>query len=163
MKLHKNDRLFQQAMTVTSDMMGIPKIFIEKDYWVTYALRTVFKDDIGGEVVFKGGTALSKCFGLIERFSEDIDLVVKHGEEDTDSQLKKKIRRVGQVVSSVLPEVAVDGLTIKRGMNRKTAYQYPVSCTGSFGKCEARLLSRRRGLATLNLTLPKQSPHIFMI
>jgi hypothetical protein len=101
---------------------------------VTYALHAVFHDSIGEQTVFKGGTALSKCFGLIERFSEDIDLVVKHDEEETDNQLKKKIRRISQVVSHLLPEVEVEGLTRKMGMNRKTAHRYPVTCSGIFGQ-----------------------------
>ena len=49
---------------------------VHKDYWVTYALFTIFTNEIGKDTVFKGGTALSKCFSMIEHFSEDIDLVV---------------------------------------------------------------------------------------
>ncbi len=134
MRLHEDKRLFRQAVTATSEMLSIPEIFIEKDYWVTYVLRAVFQDSIGEHTVFKGGTALSKCFGIIERFSEDIDLVVKHDEEETDNQLKKKIRKISQVVNLLLPEVEVEGLTRKMGMNRKTAHRYPVTCTGIFGQ-----------------------------
>lgn len=101
----KTNVLFRQAVTATSEMLSIPEIFIEKDYWVTYALHAVFLDSIGEQTVFKGGTALSKCFGLIERFSEDIDLVVMHDEEETDNQLKKKIRKISQVVNLLFPEV----------------------------------------------------------
>jgi hypothetical protein len=134
MRLHEDKRLFRQAVTATSEMLSIPEIFIEKDYWVTYALHAVFHDFIGEQTIFKGGTALSKCFGLIERFSEDIDLVVKHDEEETDNQLKKKIRRISQVVNHLLPEVEVEGLTRKMGMNRKTAHRYPVTSSGTFGQ-----------------------------
>lgn len=133
MKLHENERLFRQAVSATADMLSIPEIFIEKDYWVTYALHAVFHDSIGEHTVFKGGTALSKCFGLIERFSEDIDLVVKH-DDKTDNQLKRKIKKIGQVVSILMPEVNMPGLTRKKGMNRKTAHCYPVTCTGLFGQ-----------------------------
>lgn len=134
MRLHEDKRLFRQAVTATSQMLSIPEIFIEKDYWVTYALHTVFHDSIGEQTVFKGGTALSKCFGLIERFSEDIDLVVMHDEGETDNQLKKKIRKISQVVNLLLPEVEVEGLTRKMGMNRKIAHRYPVTFSGSFGQ-----------------------------
>ena len=65
MRLHEDERLFRQAVTATSEMLGILEIFVEKDYWVTYALHAVFHDSIGEQTVFKGGTALSKCFGLI--------------------------------------------------------------------------------------------------
>ena len=134
MKLHENEQLFKQAVTATAEMMSIPEIFIEKDYWVTYALYIIFNDEIGEQTVFKGGTALSKCFGLIERFSEDIDLVVRHNEGETNNQLTKKIRTIGKVVKSRLPEVEVEGLTRKMGMNRKTAHAYPVTFDGQFGQ-----------------------------
>lgn len=134
MRLHEDERLFRQAVTATAEMLHIPEIFIEKDYWVTCALHAVFHDPIGEHTVFKGGTALSKCFGLIERFSEDIDLVVKHDEDETDNQLKRRIKKVGQVVNSLMPEVDVEGLTRKMGMNRKTAHQYPVVFAGAFGQ-----------------------------
>ena len=50
---------------------------VEKDFWVCWLLRMVFTDpDLGGHLVFKGGTSLSKVFGIIQRFSEDIDLSV---------------------------------------------------------------------------------------
>jgi len=50
---------------------------MEKDFWVCWTLRELFSlPDIGPRLTFKGGTSLSKCYGLIERFSEDIDLVI---------------------------------------------------------------------------------------
>ena len=48
---------------------------LEKDYWVCRPLDAAFSlPDIGEHLVFKGGTSPSKVFGLIERFSEDVDL-----------------------------------------------------------------------------------------
>ncbi len=134
MRLHGNERLFRQAITATAARLNIPEIFIEKDYWVTSVLDAVFHDSIGEETIFKGGTALSKCFGLIDRFSEDIDLVVKHHDGESDNQLKKKIRTIGGVVASSLPEVEIEGLTRKMGMNRKTAHCYPRLFDGRFGQ-----------------------------
>jgi predicted nucleotidyltransferase component of viral defense system len=50
---------------------------IEKDFWVCWTLRELFAlPGIGAHLTFKGGTSLSKCHGLIKRFSEDIDLVI---------------------------------------------------------------------------------------
>lgn len=50
---------------------------VEKDFWVCWTLRELFTlPGIGHRLTFKGGTSLSKCYGLIERFSEDIDLVI---------------------------------------------------------------------------------------
>ena len=87
MKLHQNIQLFRDAVRVTAQQMTIPPEFVEKDYWVTYALFTIFNNEIGKDTVFKGGTALSKCFNLIERFSEDIDLVVLRHEGESNNKL----------------------------------------------------------------------------
>jgi predicted nucleotidyltransferase component of viral defense system len=49
---------------------------IEKDWWVTMVLKALFQTSCAGYLVFKGGTSLSKCWNLIERFSEDIDVAI---------------------------------------------------------------------------------------
>ena len=61
----------------TAAKMGMTDAIVEKDFWVCYMLdylfhRSAWKDHIA----FKGGTSLSKSYGLIERFSEDIDLIL---------------------------------------------------------------------------------------
>ena len=109
-------------------------IYVEKDYWVTVALYEIFHSDIADQSVFKGGTALSKCHKLIERFSEDIDLVVLRKEGENDSQLKKKIRAISKVVDTIIPEIEVKGLTNKRGNIRRTVHQYDKIFDGEFGQ-----------------------------
>jgi len=69
MKLHEDIKVFEDAIKITAQKLKIAEIHIEKDYWVTLALHTIFNNPIRSETVFKGGTALSKCFGFIERFS----------------------------------------------------------------------------------------------
>lgn len=54
--------------------LNLPDASIEKDWWVVQTLRLVFALDAGKNMVFKGGTSLSKAWNLIERFSEDVDL-----------------------------------------------------------------------------------------
>lgn len=117
MKLHENINLFRDAIRVTAQKMNIPPEFVEKDYWVTYALFSIFNNDIGEDTVFKGGTALSKCYNMIDRFSEDIDLVVLRREGETNNRLGNKIKKISRVVEAVLPEI--EGLTNKMGMIRK--------------------------------------------
>ncbi len=134
MNLHNNKQLFQQAVRSAEAQLSIPAIYIEKDYWVTFALHALFADSVGEETIFKGGTALSKCFKLIERFSEDIDLVVLRREGESHNKLTNKIRRISQIISNVLPEVEIAGLTQKMGMNRKTAHSYAKIFTGNFGQ-----------------------------
>lgn len=124
MKLHNKKELLQDAVLATAEYINMRDIYVEKDYWVTVALYEIFHSDIADESVFKGGTALSKCHRLIQRFSEDIDMVVLQNKGETDNQLKKKIRRISKVVENTIPEIEVAGLTNKRGNIRKTVHQY---------------------------------------
>ena len=62
--------------TVAGEKRLQPAI-VEKDFWVCYLLDYLFhRSEFKGSVIFKGGTSLSKAYGLIERFSEDIDLIL---------------------------------------------------------------------------------------
>src|SRR5580658_8996714 len=53
---------------------NLSPVVLEKDFWVCWMLGILFQSQFAGSLVFKGGTSLSKVFGIIERFSEDIDL-----------------------------------------------------------------------------------------
>ena len=134
MILHKDARLFRQAIQFTADQMQIAPIYVEKDYWVTFALFEILQAPIGKDVVFKGGTALSKCYKLIERFSEDIDIVILRRANETDSKLKTKLKDISHAITNDLPEVEIEGITRKMGINRKTAHSYNKIFTGKFGQ-----------------------------
>ena len=71
MILHKHKELFQQTVEMVAEEMKINATIIEKDYFVTYILKELVKRE--PSIIFKGGTSLSKCYKLIERFSEDIE------------------------------------------------------------------------------------------
>ena len=70
--LHNDKELFEQTVLRTADAFGIEAGIIEKDYYVTMLLKEIVS--VQPNIIFKGGTSLSKCFKLIKRFSEDIDL-----------------------------------------------------------------------------------------
>ncbi len=53
---------------------SLSPVILEKDFWVCWLLGILFESEFSGDLVFKGGTSLSKVFGAIDRFSEDIDL-----------------------------------------------------------------------------------------
>lgn len=72
---------------------------IEKDWWVTVVIRALFKTSCAGKLMFKGGTSLSKGYGIIDRFSEDIDLSLSHtffGIEGTNKSRREKLRKTGR-------------------------------------------------------------------
>ena len=61
----------------TAAKMGMTEAIVEKDFWVCYMLDYLFHRCCWkNNIAFKGGTSLSKAYGLIERFSEDIDLIL---------------------------------------------------------------------------------------
>ena len=73
-KLTKEEQL--TILANVAEDKGIVDNAVEKDYWVSMVLRAIFSLPYAAAFVFKGGTSLSKGWGLIERFSEDIDLAI---------------------------------------------------------------------------------------
>jgi len=64
----------REALNVAADQSGRPPHLLEKDVWVVWALAALYGSALGEHLVFKGGTSLSKAYGVIRRFSEDVDL-----------------------------------------------------------------------------------------
>ncbi|MBL8584830.1 MAG: nucleotidyl transferase AbiEii/AbiGii toxin family protein [Rhizobiaceae bacterium] len=64
----------REALSVAADRSGRPAHLLDKDAWVVWALLTLYASPLGEHLVFKGGTSLSKAYGVIRRFSEDVDL-----------------------------------------------------------------------------------------
>ena len=72
-----DDPEFEDLLRIVARERGLAVPLVEKDYWVTHALWALH--ETGLAIFFKGGTSLSKGFGLIERFSEDLDLQIDAG------------------------------------------------------------------------------------
>lgn len=72
MFLHNDRELFSEVIYSTAAALNLPVAIVEKDYYVTMILKQLAENV--PECVFKGGTSLSKCFHIINRFSEDIDI-----------------------------------------------------------------------------------------
>lgn len=75
MKLHHNDEVFIEFIEAASSYKGIPEEFIQKDYYVSLLLKEMVELNLN--IIFKGGTSLSKCYKVIDRFSEDIDVNIQ--------------------------------------------------------------------------------------
>lgn len=68
-----------EVFAETANRRGLPEALVEKDFWVCWMLGRIFSiEPLRRSLLFKGGTSLSKVFGVIERFSEDIDLAVNY-------------------------------------------------------------------------------------
>jgi predicted nucleotidyltransferase component of viral defense system len=140
MKLHLDKALFQDAIQATAQHIGIPEVYVEKDYWVSLTLLEIFSSDISDLVVFKGGTCLSKCHNLIQRFSEDIDLVIIPVKGEATNQFSKRMKMVSKIVDKILPEKYIEGVTNKRGNIRKTVHQYDKVVDGNLGQVVEHLV-----------------------
>lgn len=130
MRLHENKELFQDTILaaerpVEEGGLGIKSLFIEKDYWITRALKLMAANDSDRRAVFKGGTSLSKVYKIGSRFSEDIDVAITDAGRLKDGQKKKIITRIVHSMSSGLEEIPIDGQTRKSSKYRKEFFRYP--------------------------------------
>ncbi len=90
MNLHHDKEAFKELIVAAANELAISASVIEKDYYVTMILKALSErlDDI----VFKGGTSLTKCYQLLDRFSEDIDLSYAAESGKPGDARKKKLK-----------------------------------------------------------------------
>ncbi|MBU6410267.1 MAG: nucleotidyl transferase AbiEii/AbiGii toxin family protein [Verrucomicrobia bacterium] len=105
--------LFEQ----TTQQTGIDAVIVEKDFWVCWTLKELFRlPAIGEHLIFKGGTSLSKVFKVIERFSEDIDVSIDRGflgfgganEPGAGGSNKEKQRRIEALKTACQQKIALE-------------------------------------------------------
>lgn len=87
-----------------ADEKAIKDNAVEKDFWVSMALKALFSLPYSDKLVFKGGTSLSKGWKLIERFSEDCDLAIDRKFLGFDGELTKKQRTCLRKASKIFIE-----------------------------------------------------------
>ena len=97
MFLHDDKVVFYDVINLISNYYGINPTFIEKDYYVFMLLKLIYTKD--NEVMFKGGTSLSKAWGILQRFSEDIDINLRPEIPSTDSH---RMKLANSVYKSIL-------------------------------------------------------------
>lgn len=131
---------------------------VEKDFWVCWTLGRLFaSEELAPKIMFKGGTSLSKVFGLIERFSEDIDLILDWEHLPSDDPFaersktkqdafNKRIEEQSQeyIANHLLPEVRAvlgDLCTVSRAEDEPDVIHlgYPVGFSDEYLRPEIRL------------------------
>ena len=114
---------FYASIDAAAERLGFSAAIVEKDYWVTQALRILARD-FPGDFIFKGGTSLSKGYGLIQRFSEDVDILIIRRETKgaTHTLMKQMASAVEEVLGS--PAAVVSSET---GVHRDVRVQYPTA------------------------------------
>ncbi len=127
-------RDFVDLLRATAEGRNLPLWIVEKDYYVTRALRTL-SENIGGQFLFKGGTSLSKAWQLIERFSEDIDLLFQteqNGKPIGKNERHRRFKAAEGIVADTYgftPFTPHGQLNSETGMHRESFFAYPTSVT----------------------------------
>lgn len=104
--LKADGQVRRMLLSQAGDKIGLSAKSVEKDLWVTQVLHALFSLDVSDKLIFKGGTSLSKAWGLIDRFSEDIDLAIDPvflGAPDGDPT-KKQIKKLRKASSLYVAE-----------------------------------------------------------
>jgi predicted nucleotidyltransferase component of viral defense system len=127
---------FADALLATAQHLRLPESFVEKDYWVTRVLRALADSDYREVVVFKGGTSLSKAYGIVQRFSEDVDLALVDDAGRSKGQTKTLMDRAARCIVQDLTEVT-DPVTSRGSRFRRTVHQFPSVLTPS-GNAQVR-------------------------
>ena len=130
--LHNDRETFEQVILKVASETGIEPGIIEKDYYVTLFLKRIVQ--LQPNIIFKGGTSLLKCYKVINRFSEDIDLNVDTQSKPTQCQRKK----LKENIVSVIDEFGfsldnVDNVRSRRNYNRYIV-DYPTVFSSNFLK-----------------------------
>lgn len=124
MRLHKDRALFLELIEATSEKYQLQEEFVEKDYFASLLLKNIV--ELEPETIFKGGTSLSKCFRLINRFSEDIDINYKLNEKVTQGERKLLNKSIKQaILNSGLSLTNKDSIQSNR-MYNEYAVRYPM-------------------------------------
>lgn len=120
---------------ITAETLGMPAAYVEKDFWVTEVLRassiarSVTMPDGTAEPVtftFKGGTSLSRVFGIVQRFSEDVDLLAEFPIGASMGERHKVLRAVDRDIRAHLDfegDRVIMGPSTT-GVKRYTTYMY---------------------------------------
>lgn len=114
---------FGPTVDAVAERFDISATAVEKDYWVGEVLRLLaatFPDDF----IFKGGTSLSKGYGIVERFSEDIDVLVLPGERGRGA-VDKLMKAMGEVAAAGVGGKASGVGSAESSRHRSFAVSYP--------------------------------------
>lgn len=115
---------FGPTLDAAAERIGISPTAVEKDYWVSEVLR-VLVVSFPGDFIFKGGTSLSKGYGIVERFSEDIDVLVLARNRGRGA-VDKLMKAMGVVAAGGIGGEA-SGAGAETGRHRSFTVNYPAT------------------------------------
>ncbi|SES04645.1 Nucleotidyl transferase AbiEii toxin, Type IV TA system [Gracilibacillus ureilyticus] len=104
MNLHENKKVFGEVIEAAADEFNLQSFQVEKDYYVSLLLKNL--QEVVPNLVFKGGTSLSKCYDVIHRFSEDIDLTINfEGDKLTSGPLRRHQKSLIQLITETIEKL----------------------------------------------------------
>jgi predicted nucleotidyltransferase component of viral defense system len=122
--LHNNKDEFIKVLERTSAQTGFPLRFLEKDYYITVVIPKI--NDLSRDLVFKGGTCLSKIYFSYYRLSEDLDFTLKMPSDSTTRAMRSNVMK--QIKQAIRPFLKKFGMSIedldKAGHRESTQYIY---------------------------------------
>ncbi len=125
MNLHSDKEAFKEIIALAAEHFGYEQSHVEKDYWVSKILRDISLSEYADKTYFKGGTSLSKAYGLIERFSEDLDLFVFTGNMEASKQAEKTLnKKLSKYIIELNSDIYKEELSETGGNYRNLYFSY---------------------------------------
>ena len=125
MNLHSDKEAFKEIIALAADHFGYEQSHVEKDYWVSKILRDISMSEYADKTYFKGGTSLFQAYGLIERFSEDLDLFVFTDDKDASKQAEKTLnKKLSKYIAELNSDIYKDDLSETGGNYCKFYFSY---------------------------------------
>lgn len=131
MNLHHDKEAFKELIIGAANELAIPGNIIEKDYYVTITLKSL--SDKLEDMVFKDGTSLTKCYQLLDRFSEDIDLSYT-AESGVPGDSRK--RQLKKAVLSTMNEIDLDITNLDETRSRRNYNCYRAAYSSMYGQSD---------------------------
>lgn len=125
MNLHSDKEAFKEIIALAAEHFSYEQSHVEKDYWVSKILWDISMSEYADKTYFKGGTSLSKAYGLIERFSEDLDLFVFTGDKGASKQAEKTLnKKLSKYIAELNSDIYKEDLSETGGNYRKLYFSY---------------------------------------
>lgn len=155
-----SDEQKNKVLANTAIQIGLPSVAVEKDVWVTCVLQMLFASDISGDIIFKGGTSLSKAYNLIERFSEDIDISVnpKMFGLESEGPTKKQMKKLRKASSLFVEEVLAN--KIKNAINENKLSDFLTVETEPLGEGDKTYPEPRKIFIRYNSVIAEKNDYI---
>jgi hypothetical protein len=125
MSLFRDSVEFAPTLDAAAERLGISATAVEKDYWVSEVLRVLARD-YADDFIFKGGTSLSKAYRIVERFSEDIDVLVVAGDRGRGTT-DKLMKAMGAAAAAGVGGEALSVGGSETGRHRSYSVTYPAT------------------------------------